>query len=104
MRVRVDKAGQQRQPRQVDHFGVRRNGEVGPDVADALALHQNDLVGSRRPVLRIDDASGADRGQLLRPARLIAASLSRTQGAATHENHQQDDDTFHCSLLVCHSD
>ena len=62
MVVRFDQARHHRHLRQIDHLRTGGNRHVGPDLADACAFDQDDLVGEEAAPFGLEQASGADGG------------------------------------------
>ena len=64
MVVRVDEPGEHGQLRQVDHLGARWDRQVRADRSDPSCLHQDHLAGRGGAAFGVDEAAGADRGDL----------------------------------------
>jgi len=55
--VRFNEPGENRHARQIDHLRAGRNGDIRPDVADLVALDDDDLIRENASGFRIEKAS-----------------------------------------------
>jgi hypothetical protein len=62
MDVRVDEAGHDGVTGQIDDARPARDGDVGADLADAVAADDDDGVADGSPAAAVDEGAGADGG------------------------------------------
>ena len=83
----VDQAGQHRRLAEIDHLGAGGHLDLGfrPDLGDALAVEDDDLLRPHLAGLAVEQLAGADRRDLRRRRALVggavAAAARRRAGA-----------------------